>query len=131
MTEKLSKAIAEMLDALKDEPALAAYNTAKDAYFTQSGLQERINEYSVQSGLLEQESKKTPRDDLLIASISARLKALYESLTAEPVMLAMQDAENDLNDILSKISNGIRFTVYGEEEEHECGGDCGHCHGCE
>ena len=105
------------------------YLAARDAYASDRAISEKVAEYNVQRMVYEQESAKDEKDTLLLDQIRMRMDALYEEITENAVMKRYVAAEDGVNALFGEINRVLQSFVI-PEEEHSCGGDCGHCAGC-
>ena len=83
----------------------------------------------MQRMVYDQESSKDEKDTLLIEQIKARMDALYDEITSNPVMKRSIAAEDGVNRLFGEINRVLQGYVVPESEQG-CGGDCGSCAGC-
>ena len=129
MNEITRKAIAALADAIEADETVVTYKLAREAYSRDPELATKVNEYSVQRMVYEQEASKEEKDEKLLSDIDARMKVLYEEVMNNPVMLALAKAENELNELLNELNSTLRSRIM-PESEHVCGGDCSACGDC-
>lgn len=131
MNEKLKAKFEEFLAVLDTDADIIEYKAAKEAYESDKFVITKINEYNVQSSLLEQESQKTEKDTLLIESLKKRVSELYNEITENATMKNMTAAEEKLGVIFNEINIGLQSIIAPEAAGHEsCGGGCSTCGGC-
>ncbi|MEG2003976.1 MAG: YlbF family regulator [Clostridia bacterium] len=128
MTENIKNLTEQLKNELAKNDEIVNYLAVKDEYLSNNALLALVNEYNVQSGIYDQESKKTPVDTLLLTSIKARIDALYNEITMDPAMVKMAQAENAINNVYGEIFETLQSLVV--PEHHDCGGECSSCHGC-
>ncbi|MEG1743762.1 MAG: hypothetical protein RR246_06300, partial [Clostridia bacterium] len=73
MTENIKNLTEQLKNELAKNDEIVNYLAVKDEYLSNNALLALVNEYNVQSGIYDQESKKTPVDTLLLTSIKARI----------------------------------------------------------
>ena len=129
MNEKLYSLLAELGEQLKESDEVKEYAAAREEYSADRGISEKVAEYNVQRMVYDQESSKDEKDTLLIEQIKARMDALYDEITSNPVMKRYIAAEDGVNRLFGEI-NRVRQGYVVPESEQGCGGDCGSCAGC-
>jgi cell fate (sporulation/competence/biofilm development) regulator YlbF (YheA/YmcA/DUF963 family) len=132
MNEKLKEKFEEFLALLEADSDIIEYRAAKEAYENDKTVISKINEYNVQTSILEQESAKEQKDTLLIENIKKRINELYSEITEKEVMKRMTAAEDKLSMIFSEINMGLQSVINPEGMCHDegCGGGCSTCGGC-
>ena len=122
LAQMLGKAIKEDERVKKLEEATAAYNADAD-------LQYKMTEYNVQTMALTAEYKKPEKDMEVIHAIELRINTLYDEIAELPVMVAYNEAQNAVNDLMNEVNAEITFHVTGEKPS-ACTHDCSTCAGC-
>ena len=129
MTDKMTSLVNDLGEELRESGQVKEYLAARDAYASDRAISEKVAEYNVQRMVYEQESSKDEKDTLLLDQIRMRMDALYEEITENAVMKRYVAAEDGVNALFGEINRVLQSFVI-PEEEHSCGGDCGHCAGC-
>lgn len=129
MNEKLYSLLAELGEQLKESDEVKEYAAAREEYSADRGISEKVAEYNVQRMVYDQKSSKDEKDTLLIEQIKARMDALYDEITSNPVMKRYIAAEDGVNRLFGEINRVLQGYVVPESEQG-CGGDCGSCAGC-
>ena len=129
MTYKITSLVNDLGEELRESGQVKEYLAARDAYASDRAISEKVAEYNVQRMVYEQESAKDEKDTLLLDQIRTRMDALYEEITENAVMKRYVAAEDGVNALFGEINRVLQSFVI-PEEEHSCGGDCGHCAGC-
>ena len=129
MTDKMTSLVNDLGEELRESGQVKEYLAARDAYASDRSISEKVAEYNVQRMVYEQESAKDEKDTLLLDQIRMRMDALYEEITENAVMKRSVAAEDGVNALFGEINRVLQSFVI-PEEEHSCGGDCGHCAGC-
>ncbi len=128
MNEKLRAKYEEFLALLEGDADIVEYKEAKEAYLSDNVVVTKINEYNVQSSLLEQENAKEEKDTLLIESIKKRVDRLYTEITENKAMQRMTAAEEKMGMLFTEINSGLQTIINPESDS--CGGSCSSCSGC-
>ena len=129
MTDKMTSLVNDLGEELRESGQVKEYLAARDAYASDRAIREKVAEYNVQRMVYEQESAKDEKDTLLLDQIRMRMDALYEEITENAVMKRYVAAEDGVTALFGEINRVLQSFVI-PEEEHSCGGDCGHCAGC-
>lgn len=129
MNEELKIALETFLNTFRDSEPVTRYLNAKEMYMSDGRLVALINKYNVEAQLLRDEGAKEERDDALIGEITARLKDLYDEIMRNENMIAVQNAEQEINMILDGINRGL-MAVVRPEDAGGCTGNCSSCSSC-
>ena len=123
---------AELGKKIKEDPRVVKMQAAEKAYAEDRALQTLMTEYNAQSTALTEEYKKPEKDTEFIQRIEARINELYHEITANPSMLAYQQAQEEVNEFMNEVNSEITFQITGERPcSHDCsscGANCGHDH---
>ncbi len=133
MNENLKKNYDQLIEELKKDESVLAYIKAKEDYANNQILMNKVIEYNAQAQALETENAKADKDSLLVASITGRLKTLYDEIIGDPCMTALNETEKVVNELVTEFNYGLQMVIAPEtmhDHDHDCGGDCGHCGGC-
>ncbi|MBQ7398152.1 MAG: YlbF family regulator [Clostridia bacterium] len=117
-------------DALKQDEKLVALEAARKNYMEDRQLQSLVIEYEVQQTALQKEAGRgEDYDTHLIDMIQNRINELYEAITKHETYLALEKAQEEVNDLMNKINGIITTHITGEEPgcTHNCA-TCGGCH---
>ena len=115
-------------DELKKHEVLVALETARKGYQEDKQLQSLMVEYEVQQTAMQKEAAMPEYDTHMIDMIQARINELYTAITQNEVYLALEKAQNDVNELMNKV-NGI-ITAHITGEEPGCTHNCATCRGC-
>lgn len=121
---------AELGKKLKDDARLIALEKAKNDYEADPGLQKCMLEYDVQQKAMQREIAKPDRDMQFIETIQARIDELYNQIIENPVFVALNAAQTEVNELMNSVNNTIMTQITGEEPSgctHNCS-TCGGCH---
>jgi len=131
MNEELRKKFDEFIELLDNDEVVIEYKNAKQKYLSDESVMSKINEYNVQTSLLDEENQKKEKDTLLIESLKKRLNELYKEITENKVMQRMTVAEDNLNNIFTQINMGLQSIVDPNAcNDNNCEGGCSTCGGC-
>ena len=131
MDNNMKQALEQFLNALRDSEAVKNYQAAKDRYIADGELITLVNEYNMQGQMLRDEGAKPERDDVLIGQITEKLKETYDAIMRNENMVAFQQAEQAVSELISDVDRGIRSVVMPEDVEGgACSGNCSTCGGC-
>lgn len=114
-------------EALKEDPVITEYNSAREEYLHDVKITAAVNEYNVQNQLLMEQQSKEEKDEALIASIEKRTNELYELILANDAMKRLSKAEIALNNLINEINETLISYV---TPESSCSGSCSTCGGC-
>ena len=123
---------AQLGQAIKADERIAKMNEAKIAYEKDEDIQKLMLEYNAQQIALAEEYKKDPVDQKIIEAIENRLEEIVGAVTSNPVFLAINEAQEAVNNLMNAVNGEIEFQITGERpcshDCHSCGGGCGHDH---
>lgn len=118
--------------AIKADPRVAKMNEAKEAYDKDEALQSLMFEYNMQQVALGEEYKKESPDKSVIEAIEKRLDEIVSAVTSNPLFIALNSAEEEVNALMQEVNAEITFQITGQRPcSHDCsscGSDCGHHH---
>ena len=121
----------ELGKLLKEDDRLKALESARNAYETDAGLQALLSEYEVQQQTLQAEvGKADERDMLFVEAVQNRINELYKTIMAHPVFVALNQAQEEVTNLMNAVNNTIMTQITGEEPSgctHNCA-TCGGCH---
>jgi cell fate (sporulation/competence/biofilm development) regulator YlbF (YheA/YmcA/DUF963 family) len=115
-------------DELKKHEVLVALEAARKNYEADTQLKALMTEYEVQQIAMQKETSRGEIDTHMIDMIQARINELYKTITENEVYLALEKAQNDVNELMNKV-NGI-ITAHITGEEPGCTHNCATCRGC-
>ncbi|MBQ7353322.1 MAG: YlbF family regulator [Clostridia bacterium] len=123
---------AKLGQAIKADERIAKMNEAKEAYEKDEKIQALMLEYNTQQIALAEEYKKEPVDEKIIDAIGNRLDEIVAEVTAMPVFVQINEAQEAVNALMNEVNAEIEFNITGERpcthDCHSCGSDCGHHH---
>ena len=123
---------AQLGQAIKADERIAKMNEARIAYEQDEDIQKLMLEYNAQQIALAEEYKKDPVDQKIIEAIENRLEEIVGAVTSNPVFLAINEAQEAVNNLMNEVNGEIEFQITGvrpcSHDCHSCGGGCGHDH---
>ena len=120
---------AELGKALKEDEKLVKLEEAKKAYDESKTLQKNLVEFEVQQKALQQEIAKEERDTVFIEVIQKRIDELYNLIIDDPAFVALNKAQEDVNELMNAVNTTITYNITGEMPS-SCTHDCSTCGGC-
>ena len=127
----------EMGVAIQQEPEYLALCAAKQANDEDETLQQMIVDFNA---LMQEGEKKAAEDESAIDEIGAQIQDSYDAIMSNVNMVRYNQCKDKMDAMMQKVVAILAASVNGEDpmtfdpdaqEEHHCGGDCGHCHGCD
>lgn len=99
-------------------------------------LQNLIGEFNLKRMAINNEVSKEDRDEENVKKLNDELRHVYAQIMQNPNMTAYNEAKNQIDALLQRISAIITQSAEGEDpetadyQEHSCGGECSSCGGC-
>ena len=123
---------AQLGQAIKADSRIVKMNEARAAYEKDEDIQKLMLEYNAQQIALAEEYKKEPVDPKVIEAIEHRLDEIVSQVTANPVFIQVNEANEAVNALMNEVNGEIEFQITGQRPcSHDCsscGSDCGHHH---
>lgn len=119
----------------KDERYLNM-QVAKQNSDEDTALQNMIGEFNLKRMAINNEAQSESPDSGKIQALNGELRAVYAQIMQNPNMIAYDQAKEELDHLLKRISAIISQSADGEDpetadlEESSCGGNCASCAGC-
>ena len=120
---------AELGKAIKADERYVKFEAAKKAYEECAELQKNLIEYEVQQTALQNEYAKEEKDMVFIEAIGKRIDELYRAVTESPEFVALNESQNEINELMNSVNSTITFNITGELPS-SCTHDCSSCGGC-
>jgi len=100
-------------------------------------LQDLIGEFNLKRMAINNEAQKTEQDADKMQVLNQELRHVYAQIMQNPNMTAYNQAKEEMDALLQRVSAIIGQSADGEDPEttdyeqpSSCGGDCGSCGGC-
>ncbi len=123
--------------ALQEEEAFKKMLKAAAANDANAELQEDIEKFNLLRFQLNDEISKEDGDKDKADQLQKELTAIYEKVSADPNMIAFNEARTELEILLDKVNQIVNAAASGEDPEtfeiHDhssCSGNCSSCGGC-
>ncbi len=115
--------------------------TTRDKCRANTALKVKLDEFKIQKSILDVEKEKENADERLVDVINTRVEELYKEITSDPDMAAYNQAEEDLNLLMTAINMTITSYISPENlatnqelcddvDGENCTHDCSTCRGC-
>lgn len=118
---------AQLGKAIKENEVYKKFTEAKEAFDNNGDINSKIVEYGVQQSALQEAAVSEERDEAVIAKIQERMDALYSEIFADETFVALNEAQEAVNDLMNRVNETITFNITGEQA---CTHDCSTCSGC-
>ena len=115
--------------AIREDERIKNLENAKEEYEKDDQIRILTTEYGVQQSALAECYASEERDERTIASINARITAIYEQVIATDAYKKYEEAQNAVNDLMEQVNNAIQAAVSGIEPDG-CTHNCATCKGC-
>jgi len=119
---------AQIGKAIKEHEVYKKYLEAKEAYDNNEVVNDKIMEYGIQQQALAIEAGKEDHDEALMDQIQKRLDSLYTEICEDATFLALNAAQEAVNELMNQVNQTINYNITGEKPcTHYCS-TCGGCH---
>ena len=99
-------------------------------------LQEAIGEFNLKRMAISNEAQKEDRNEETMKRLNEDFRAVYQKIMENEHMLRYNDAKNEFDALLQRITGILSMCAEGEDPETcdydaaSCGGNCASCAGC-
>ena len=110
--------------------------TARQASDEDQALQEAIGEFNLKRMAISNEARRTTRNEETLQRLNAEFRAVYQKIMENEHMLRYNDAKNEFDALLQRMTGILSLCADGEDPETcdydaaSCGGNCSSCAGC-
>lgn len=129
----------ELGAAIQQEQDYLDLCKAKELNDADEELQKKIEAFNELMARGEAEAEKEDAD---LDALGAEIQDHYDDIMSNVNMARYNECKDKLDELMNKVVAILAASVNGEnpmtfdpdamdEDEHHCGGDCCHCHGCE
>ena len=128
--------IRELGRALQNDERYIAMVTARQASDEDQALQEAIGEFNLKRMAISNEAQKDDRNEETLQRLNAEFRAVYQKIMENEHMLRYNDAKNEFDALLQRMTGILSLCADGEDPETcdydaaSCGGNCSTCAGC-
>ena len=122
--------------ALQNDERYIAMMTARQQSDEDEALQEAIGEFNLKRMAISNEAQKEDRNDETLQRLNEEFRAVYQKIMENEHMLRYNDAKNEFDALLQRITGILSMCAEGEDPETcdydaaSCGGNCASCAGC-
>ena len=122
--------------ALQNDERYIAMMAARQASDEDEALQEAIGEFNLKRMAISNEAQKEDRNDETLQRLNEEFRAVYQKIMENEHMLRYNDAKNEFDALLQRITGILSMCAEGEDPETcdydaaSCGGNCASCAGC-
>ena len=122
--------------ALQNDERYIAMVTARQASDEDQALQEAIGEFNLKRMAISNEAQKDDRNEEPLQRLNAEFRAVYQKIMENEHMLRYNDAKNEFDALLQRMTGILSLCADGEDPETcdydaaSCGGNCSSCAGC-
>ena len=126
----------ELGRALQNDERYIAMVTARQASDEDEALQEAIGEFNLKRMAISNEAQKDDRNEETLQRLNAEFRAVYQEIMENEHMLRYNDAKNEFDALLQRMTGILSLCADGEDPETcdydaaSCGGNCSSCAGC-
>ena len=126
----------ELGRALPNDERYIAMVTARQASDEDQALQEAIGEFNLKRMAISNEAQKDDRNEETLQRLNAEFRAVYQKIMENEHMLRYNDAKNEFDALLQRMTGILSLCADGEDPETcdydaaSCGGNCSSCAGC-
>lgn len=122
--------------ALQNDERYIAMVAARQASDEDQALQEAIGEFNLKRMAISNEAQKEDRDEETMKRLNDEFRAVYQKIMENEHMLRYNEAKNEFDALLQRVTGIIGLCADGEDPEtcdydaSSCGGNCSSCAGC-
>ena len=126
----------ELGRALQNDERYIAMMSARQASDEDQALQEAIGEFNLKRMAISNEAQKDDRNEETLQRLNAEFRAVYQKIMENEHMLRYNDAKNEFDALLQRMTGILSRCADGEDPETcdydaaSCGGNCSSCAGC-
>ena len=118
---------AELGKAIKEDERMIRMEKAKEAYESSEKIGNLRMEYGIQQQALTTMGDSEEIDTDALTRIQDRIDEIYAEITTDPVFKELEEAQNDVNELMESVNNTIMYNATGKTA---CTHDCSSCSGC-
>jgi cell fate (sporulation/competence/biofilm development) regulator YmcA (YheA/YmcA/DUF963 family) len=114
--------------AIKEDDRMKRMEAAKKAYESSEKINNLLMEYGIQQQALTTMGDSADIDTDALTRIQDRIDEIYAEITTDPLFVELDEAQNDVNELMQTVNNTIMFNATGTTPS--CTHDCSTCGGC-
>ena len=126
----------DLATQLQADPRCEAVRAAAAAADADEQLQTMISEFNLKRIAINTEESKPDGESNpeKLRELNAELRSIYASVMANERMMAYQNAQGELEELVNKMHLAINLAAQGQDPnlaaQEGCSGNCGTCGGC-
>jgi cell fate (sporulation/competence/biofilm development) regulator YlbF (YheA/YmcA/DUF963 family) len=114
--------------AIREDDRMKRMEAAKKAYESSEKINNLLMEYGIQQQALTTMGDSADIDTDALTRIQDRIDEIYAAITTDPLFVELDEAQNDVNELMQTVNNTIMFNATGTTPS--CTHDCSTCGGC-
>ena len=111
---------AELGKAIKADERMIRMEAAKEAYEKSEKINNLMMEYGIQQQALTTMGDSAEIDTDALTRIQDRINEIYAEIVADPLFKALEEAQNDVNELMETVNNTIMFNATGKTGKCYC-----------
>ena len=130
---ELAKALGK---AIQEDDRFISTQVALQQSDADEELQALIGDFNLKRMAINNEAQKDDRNEDLLRQYNEELRAIYANIMQNPHMNAYNNAKNELDALIQRVTNIITMCADGQDPEEcdcdscGCTGSCATCGGC-
>ena len=113
---------------IREDERMIRMEKAKEAYESDARINSLLMEYGIQQQALTTMGDSADIDTDALTRIQDRIDEIYAEITTDPLFIELDEAQNDVNELMQTVNNTIMFNATGKTPS--CTHDCSTCGGC-
>lgn len=120
---------------IQEDDRFIAMHVASQQCDADEALQNMIGEFNLKRMAINNEAQKEDRSEETLRTLNDELRAVYAEIMQNPNMAAYNNAKNELDALVQRVTTVITMSADGEDPDTcdcdscGCGGNCFSCGG--
>ena len=115
---------------IQEDDRFIAMHVASQQCDADEALQNMIGEFNLKRMAINNEAQKEDRSEETLRTLNDELRAVYAEIMQNPNMAAYNNAKNELDALVQRVTTVITMSADGEDPDTcDCGGNCSSCGG--
>lgn len=125
----------ELGKKIQEDDRFIAMHVASQQCDADEALQNMIGEFNLKRMAINNEAQKEDRNEETLRTLNDELRAVYAEIMQNPNMAAYNNAKNELDALVQRVTTVITMSADGEDPDScdcdscGCGGNCSSCGG--
>ena len=125
----------ELGKKIQEDDRFIAMHVASQQCNADEALQNMIGEFNLKRMAINNEAQKEDRSEETLRTLNDELRAVYAEIMQNPNMAAYNNAKNELDALVQRVTTVITMSADGEDPDScdcdscGCGGNCSSCGG--